>query len=102
MDDLNMCCMDGLRVIPACLSLQRCGAMAGCLSFTMHQPGKYIFPAVLTLLTRYQLAKQTIITTFDAITELLLFVISIYLVWKLQINITAKVLVVSAFGFRLP
>jgi hypothetical protein len=47
-------------------------------------------------------ARWQFIGALDMITELSLFLISVYLVWGIQMSMKSKAIVVCAFGCRLP
>ena len=42
------------------------------------------------------------VSVFDILTEIMLFSMSIYLVYNLQMSVSNKAIVVTAFGLRLP
>jgi len=54
------------------------------------------------MLIRQQLARWEFVGILDCITEAALFGISVYLVWKIQMSMKSKTIVVCAFGCRLP
>jgi hypothetical protein len=49
-----------------------------------------------------QFARWLFVGAFDVITEAALFGISVYLVWAIRMNAKSKLIVVAAFGCRLP
>lgn len=48
------------------------------------------------------LARWQVVGALDIITEAALFLISVYLVWGIQMSMKSKAIVVCAFGCRLP
>ncbi|KAH8591594.1 hypothetical protein B0O99DRAFT_493305, partial [Bisporella sp. PMI_857] len=57
----------------------------------------FSFAECPSLITRWQF-----VAILDSLTELSLFGMSIYLVWGIKIGPRSKIIVVGAFGFRLP
>lgn len=43
-----------------------------------------------------------VVTAFDIITELILLALPVHLVWKLQMPLTKKAMIIVAFWIRLP
>jgi len=58
----------------------------------------YTTPMLIVL----KFARWQFVTALDVIAEVSLFLISVYLVWSIQMSLKSKSIVISAFGCRLP
>lgn len=67
----------------------------------MYELGKKILTHIQLLLIIVKLVRWEVETVFDIVTELALFLASIFLVKGLQLSLSKKVTVIFAFGLRL-